>query len=212
MENLGTIVLAVGALGTASFGIVEALKWTFVGLWGFGQIKKLLGRPVMDALKKAYGAQYEVFLKAQYRQGRKTGELPKTIRQGARVGLTPDTAPALATQVGVIDPSELTAVASAVQSGNTLTEAQRNILGRFELALDARIEAALALANSKYIGYVRLLASAVAIVIAFLVGLKLPNVDLLTSLIIGVAAVPVAPVAKDLASAIQAAGKAMTGG
>ena len=38
MENLGTIVLAVGALGTASFGIVEALKWTGVGLFGFGKI------------------------------------------------------------------------------------------------------------------------------------------------------------------------------
>lgn len=210
MENLGTTILAVGALGTASFGIVEALKWTFVGILGFGEIKKLLGAPVMEALRLAYGADFMSFLKAQYRNARKSGELSRTIRQGTRVGLTPETAPGLAVQMGVVDGQLLSAVAAAIQSGEELNDEQRNLLGRFELALDARIDAALALANDRYIGYVRFLASAVSIIIAIVVGNSL-GIELTISLIVGVAAVPVAPMAKDLTSAIRAASKAMTG-
>ena len=35
VNHIGTVVLAVGALGTASFGIVEGLKWTAIGTIGF---------------------------------------------------------------------------------------------------------------------------------------------------------------------------------
>lgn len=211
MENLGTIILAIGALGTASFGIVEALKWTRVGVMGFGRIKTLLGDPVMMALQLAYGSDFMLFLEAQYRNGRNSGELPRTIRQGARIGLTPETAPGLAAQVGVVDGQQLSEVAAAIQSNEELNSEQRNLLGRFELALDARIDAAMSLANDRYIGYVRLLASVVSIIIAAFVGISM-GIDWKTWLIVGVAAVPVAPMAKDLASAIQAASKSMTGG
>ena len=211
MENLGTIILAVGALGTASFGIVEALKWTRVGVMGFRKIKTLLGDPVMQALQLAYGSAFMLFLEAAYRNGRNSGELPRIIRQGARIGLTPETAPGLAAQVGVVDGQQLSEVATAIQSNKELNNEQRNLLGRFELALDARIDAAMALANDQYIGYVRLLASAVSIIIAAFVGYSM-GIDWKIWLIVGIAAVPVAPMAKDLASAIQAASKSMTGG
>ena len=210
MENLGTIVLAVGALGTAAFGIVEALKWTGVGLFGFGQIVRVLGEPVMAALQVAYGAEYQELLKAQYRASRTSGELPRSLRQGARIGLTPETAPALARKLGVVEEGDLVAVAEALQAGETLSEVQRGVLGRYELALDARIDAALALANSTYIGYIRVLASGVAVVIALIVG-SIQNVPLMTSLIVGVAAVPFAPIAKDLAGALRAGARALPG-
>ncbi len=209
MENIGTIVLAVGALGTASFGIVEGLKWTFIGLSGFRQIRKLLGAPVMEALRVAYGPEYMPLLKAQYRANRTFGELPKSIRQGARVGLTPSTAEALADRIGVVSKAELKAVAGALQTGKNLTDSQRNILGRYELALDTRIDAALALANDKYVGYMRGLASLVSIGIALVVR-YVTGGEYLTALIIGVAAVPIAPIAKDLASALGSAAKAMS--
>lgn len=209
MENLGTIVLAVGALGTASFGIVEGLKWTIVGLSGFRQIRKLLGDPVMEALRVAYGPEYMSLLKAQYRANRISGDLPRSLRQGARVGLTPSTAEALANQVGVVSKAELKTVAAALQKGKNLTDSQRNVLGRYELALDARIDAALALANDKYIGYIRVLASVVSIGIALAVR-QAAGGEWLTAVIVGVAAVPIAPIAKDLASALQSAAKAMS--
>jgi uncharacterized membrane protein YuzA (DUF378 family) len=208
MENLGTIVLAVGALGTASFGIVEALKWTFIGLFGYGQIGTILGMPVFAALRVAYGPQAEALLKAQYRAGRMSGELPTTIRQGVRVGLTPSTAGDLAKSLGVVDEAALREVATLVQNGTELNDSQRGVLGRFELALDARIDAALALADSRYTGYIRLVASFVAIAIALAVG-ALQGASMLTAFIVGLAAVPVAPVAKDLANALQSAATAL---
>jgi len=210
MENLGTIVLAVGALGTASFGIVEALKWTGVGLFGFGQIIKLLGDPIMQALRVAYGSEYQNLIQAQYRAGRASGDLPRTIRQGARIGLTPDTAVELARRVGVVTGDALQDVSEVLQRGESLSEEQRGVLGRYELALDARIDAALALANSRYIGYVRGLASLVAIGIAMIVG-GLQNVPLMKAFIVGLAAIPFAPMANDLAGALQAASKALPG-
>lgn len=54
IEEIGKIILATGALGTAAFGIVEALKWTRIGEAGYGSINKVLG-PIMDTLNVAYG-------------------------------------------------------------------------------------------------------------------------------------------------------------
>lgn len=206
----GTTVLAIGALGTAAFGIVEGLKWTWIGLYGFRQIKDLLGEPVMKALAIAYGPEYMRLLKAQYRANRTADALPTTLRQGARVGLTPETAEELAKQVGVVGGEDLRRVASTACKGVELESADRNILARFELALDARVDAALALADDKYVGGVRITASVVAIFIAWLVG-QSANVDLWAWLVVGIVAVPVAPIAKDVASALQSASKALPG-
>jgi hypothetical protein len=210
MDNLGTIVLAVGGLGTAAFGIVEALKWTPIGMMGFRQITRLLGAPALDALRVAYGPASIDLLEAQYRTGRSAGQLPKSIRQGVRVGLTPDTAGPLAERLGVVAADDLVAVAEALQQGAELTDAQRSILGRFELALDARIDSALALADDRYAGSMRVIASLVAIIIALAIGIYAGQ-SVLLALIVGIAAVPVAPMAKDLSSAIRAAGQALPG-
>jgi hypothetical protein len=202
------MILAIGALGTASFGIIDGLKWIGFGLLGFGQIQKLLGSPVMKALEIAYGPQYMKMLKGQYLANRRSGDLPKSIRQGARVGLTPETAAALAGEIGVVKAADLKAVAGSLHKGKALTENQRGVLGRYELALDTRIDAALALANDHYINYMRFFASLVAIAIAFGVR-EYTGGDVLTTLIIGFTAVPLAPIAKDLATAIQSAAQAM---
>ena len=112
--------------------------------------------------------------------------------------------------MGVVEEQALQEVAEALQTGKPLSEEQRGVLGRYELALDARIDAALALANSRYIGSIRGLASLVAIAIALIVG-WIQNVSLITAFIAGLAAVPIAPMAKDLAGALQAAAKALPG-
>ena len=211
MEDLGTIVLAIGALGTASFGIVEALKWTPIGLFGFNQITKFLGEPIMDALKLTYGPQFLSLMKAQYRKDRMSGELPRTIRQGVRVGLTTNTADKLARQVAVVTSAELLGVCKGLVNPNGPTKAQRGVLGRYELALDARIDAALSLANDRYIGWMRILSSFIAIIIALIVG-YIQEIPVPIVLIVGVTAVPVAPISKDLSGAIRSAASAMSRG
>jgi hypothetical protein len=205
MENIGTIVLATGALGTAAFGIVEALKWTWLGEAGFASILNILG-PLVKTLETAYGRDYEKLLRGQYRGDQR--ELARSLRQGARVGLTSDNAGEAARFLKVVGEAELAAAATSLKEGSALSDAQRNVLGRFELAVDARIDAALTLAQSHYAGTQRCVASVIALVIAVAVGFWMRRTEahfLLRSVLVGIAAVPLAPIAKDLVSALQAA-------
>jgi hypothetical protein len=207
MENIGTIILATGALGTAAFGIVEALKWTRLGEAGFTAILRVLG-PIIEVIAKAYGPDYEILLRAHYRGDPR--ELTRVIRQGARVGLSAENALIAANFLGIIDGDKLADAARQVSEGRELSTELRNILGRFELAVDTRVDAALTLAQSHYVGTTRVTASIFAIVIAVAVGIYLGNDYIFTGMLVGIAAVPLAPIAKDLVTALQSASKAIS--
>jgi hypothetical protein len=215
MDNIGTIVLAAGALGTAAFGIVEAAKWMrFIGEAGFRRIPGLLG-PIYPLYAIAYGDGYETLLRSQYRGDNR--ELMRTLRQGARIGLTPDNAEAAAKFLGNLDTARLKQAAAEIGKGAPLGDDLRNVVGRFELAVDARIDAAMVRALDDYKAAVRLWASIVAFVIAVLVGLHIDRVEngdghlLLIAILVGAVAVPLAPMAKDLASALNNAAQAIRG-
>ena len=213
MENIGTLILAAGALGTASFGIVETLKWTRIGEFGFGMILVVLG-PIMQALEVAFGTKFEDVLRAQYQGGQ--NELARTIRQGVRAGLTEKNALEMAKFLGVVEGDQLSQVATLLQSGEELSSELRNVLGRFELAVDARIDAALTLAQNRYVGLIRITAAIVALAIALSIGLALFIIDqdpsvFYRALVVGLIAVPVAPVAKDLVTVLQSVNSAIRG-
>ena len=212
VEDLLAVLLAVGALGTAAFGIVEGLKWTPVGVLGFGQIRRVLGLAVMQCLEEAYGRpNLKLYLQALYREGRRDGELPRTIRQGTRIGLNGATAGKLASEFGdVVEGEKLKQIGESLEGGQELSGEERRMLGRFELALDTRIDAALARANTAYVGGVRVLASMVSVLIALgawklLHTAGMCDIKLQHAVLVGVAAVPVAPIAKDLAGALKSA-------
>lgn len=217
--TLATMVLATGALGTASFGVVDGLKWTRLGESGFPTIKKLLGPELMRALHYAYGKGYEDFLRAQYRDGRGKGEIGRTLRQGIRIGMSDVNIDTLVAQLPGVNADTLKAAALALKSGETTpTDEQRQALARFELAVDARIDAALALAEDRYVGVARGAASIFSVVFALIVGfiLGLSGRDIGSlwqtvglSVLIGIAAVPVAPVAKDVITALSSAEQAL---
>jgi hypothetical protein len=204
-DNLSEAVLAAGALGTAAFGIVEGLKvFPLLAEAGFTTLVKFLG-PLMEALKTAYGPDSERLLRAQYRGDHIN--LTRTIRQGVRVGLTGSVADRLASSLGMVDAAKLKDAAEEVERGITLSDDSRNVLGRFELAVDARIDAGLTLALDHYVRAVRIAASFVAIAIGVLVGAYLGM--LFEGVIVGIAAVPLAPVAKDIGTAIRSAAEAL---
>jgi len=220
VDTLGHAVAAAGALGTASFGIVEALKWTALGAAGFGEIREYLGPELEGALEIAYGPQYTRLLRAQYRQdSQQQSVIGKSLRQGVRIGLRPENAEALASFLGTVAPTALRAAAQAVQNGTPLTDEHRGAIGRFELAADARISSALSRAQDVYLGTVRCAASAISIVLAevaaFLLGSQKPADSLpsmwMVGLLVGVVAVPLAPIANDVVSALQAATRALRG-
>lgn len=204
ITTLGDVILGAGALGTAAFGVVEALKWTRLGVAGYDQIPAMLGPPLMQALAVAYGDEYDSLLRAQYRKPGGEAELGRTLRQGVRIGLSPDNAAALATYIGRVDAFAFKGAIQALAEGKDLSDAQRNLIGRFELAVDSRIESALSLASDRYIGMLRGVASVFAVVLG-LVAAKLMNEDLALGFMVGIVAVPLAPIAKDVVAALKAA-------
>ena len=227
MDHLGTLVLATGALGTAAFGVVEGLKWTRVGTLGFDKLTGILGESLLSCLERAYGPNPKAYLEALYRQDRTAGDLPRALRQGARIGLSPNLAAELAKEFGkVVAGKRLERIVQAMADGQELSDQQRGLLGRFELAVDARIDAAMARANAAYVGYVRMLASGVAVALALfaasiLAGESGPSFAgwkecfscslnyYFRAFLVGLAAVPLAPIAKDLVNALKAAGDAI---
>jgi hypothetical protein len=220
---LTEMVLAAGALGTAAYGIVDGFKMSpkFAAA-GFGQIRQALGDAIFASLANAYGSRFQDFLQAQYINGRSKGELPRSLRQGARLALAPGNAAAMAGELGHLDGATLTAAAAAIEKGEELSSAQQSLVSRFELAVDTRIEAALALAENKYKAVMQMRASAVAVILSLVgsfaihvqtaeTGGVTHNFDIeafFIALIVGVAAVPLAPIAKDVSTALQQAARA----
>ena len=207
--DLPTLALATGALGTAAFGIVEALKWTrTVGLAGFSTAWARLGA-LTQTLVTAYGPTAKETIGDRYR-GDAT-ELTRMLRQGVRVGLTPGNAESVATFLGTINGPALRVVLEKRDTGTLVTDADRAILARYELAADARIDAALTVAQVNYTGTARILAMFASLIMALVAFFAMdePKPHWSWALIIGVAAVPIAPIAKDVAAGLSAAARAL---
>lgn len=211
INTLSSAIAAAGALGTASFGIVEGLKWTALGTAGFGSIGEYLGHDLVGCLRGAYGPEFERLLRAQYRQdSRSQALIAKSLRQGVRIGLTTANAENVARFLGTVAPAALRQAAAAVEASTPLSDAERGAIGRFELAADARIASALSRAQDVYLGWVRGSASLCAIVLGIAAALILGS-DLVDGVIVGIVAVPLAPIANDVVAALQAATRAMRG-
>ncbi len=89
--ELGSLTLAAGALGTAAFGIVDALKWLpRVDSAGFGALfaagdgsaarEKGALNPLVPALTLAYGTAALDVLRAEFRAADTGRELPRMLR------------------------------------------------------------------------------------------------------------------------------------
>lgn len=222
-EHLGVIVLATGALGTAAFGIVETLKTSkYIGEAGFQKIRDGLGRQIWESLAGAYGKDFEVLLRAQYRGDR--NELAAVLRRGVRIGLSPENAVPIARFLGWSDPDSLTRAAKEaakpLDDEEKMDDDAHRALGRFELAIDARIDAAMAVAKSEYVARARIVASVFAVALALVAGIALAFESdrairwddyglFFGAVVVGLAAIPLAPIAKDVASALQSASVAL---
>jgi hypothetical protein len=221
VEYLTELVLATGALGTAAFGLVEAQKATAaVGEAGFDEIPRMLGA-LTHALERAHGTAWERVFRGLYRGD--ADELVRMLRQGVRVGLTSANAAAIGAELFGADTPEVASLVQvadkALSPSRPPTDAELHVLGRYELMADARIDAAVALAKQRYAATARVRAMwwAFGIALGTAVAVQLLPMDgmlhgvplFVTALLVGVAAVPIAPIAKDVASGIQAAARAL---
>lgn len=231
-EDVVGIVLAVGSLGTAAFGIVEGFKWTPLGLKGFKHVTMAM-REFDLVLSHAYGKDFNHLLSGYYRRDRE--QLGRILRQGIRIGLDEKNAELMAKKldlpsqqlvdavdvVGRPDEEEITgemSLSSEIKKKGSDWKALQT-LGRYEMVADARIDSSLARAQHSYEQTMRMWAMGVSVLIGtgmgtyFAFALDTPYEDawkyVIGGLAAGIAGVPLAPIAKDVASAVRSAAKAL---
>jgi hypothetical protein len=202
LPNLPKIIAAVGGLGTAAMGIVDAGKVAGVNKIGFPSIRKLVSS-LTD--KIAPPAQTGIIntLRGNWYNGTDLASQKAIAKTLIKANLTPATAPSLAAAT-FVDPVVLAQVATNIQIQTPLTPLQSDTYGRFDFGLTALLDATYQRSDVSYRKWTRVLAGSIAILIALL-GAKSVGITCLQGFLVGILAVPLAPVAKDLSSALAAA-------
>lgn len=215
LDEFGAALAALSALSAASFGLLDASKglWGGISHIGLGHIRRAL-TPFKDALASAVGEdRWWGIVQANWINGMAKDDQKAVARALVKLGLTPATAPGLAAAVKV-DADALTKVAQKLASGEALLDPDLNLLGRLNAVLDTLLDSGFERADQQYKNVNRLLAGAVAVGLALVARLFWPKEagtppSFSLAFGIGLLAVPVAPVAKDLTSALSAAMKAL---
>jgi hypothetical protein len=216
--NLATAITAIGALGTAAFGLVDATKAFGGGVSnsGFAFITTLLkqlapneeGIPEDSAISRL---SIEETLRANWMNGVPAADQKSAAKSLIKLRLNATTAAGMAGVTGV-DSEVLVAVADNINKGEALTPDQLNVYGRFDLLLSTMIDRAYHRADQRYRNVSKVFACVTAVLLAEVAaaaqwGWTFKGV--VAALIAGLLATPLAPMAKDLASSITTAAKAV---
>jgi hypothetical protein len=215
--ELANIITAIGALGTAAFGLVEASKafWGGVNRIGFGHIRKTVSSltPVAGAHNAL--SQPKIFdtLRANWYNGTDLASQKAIAKTLIKLNLSVDNAQALAAATGV-DAAALTAIADNIANGTPLTAAQSDVFGRFDLILTALLDETYQRSSQFYRNWTKVCAMFASIVLAIAATFILANAvprwpDIWKAVMVGLLATPLAPVAKDLTTALTTAVNAM---
>jgi hypothetical protein len=213
LTEVANFIAAAGGLGTAAMGLVDATKSFFGGPsnFGFADIKREL-TPFLAPLGASGNAFSEAgvlrTLKANWLNGVAKADQKAKAKSLIHLGLTKGSAGALAAAAGV-DQTKLVSLANKTASGGQVTQDEISVLGQFDAVLSAVLDAAYERGDQKYRNACKFLSMAVATVMAVAGGRiafgDLSGGHLALSLLVGISATPLAPVAKDLASTLQSA-------
>jgi hypothetical protein len=206
-SKLPQIVTAVGGLGTAAFGLVDASKvlgGMGVNQIGFGAIEKAARSLTPGTLTNALPQDKIVAtLKANWYNGTDLGSQKSIAKSLIKLSLNSKNAGDLATVTGV-DPTILGNVATNIANGTALSSAESDVYGRFDLILTALLDETYQNSDDVYRNWTRTLAGGVAVILAVIGGTQL-GVHPVQSFLVGLLATPLAPVAKDLSTALATA-------
>jgi hypothetical protein len=142
-------------------------------------------------------------LQANWFNGTDLGSQKSIAKSLIKLNLNAGNAPALAAATGV-NPTALTDIATSIAAGTPLIPAQSDVFARFDLMVTALLDEAYQRSDQVYRNWTRALAMVVAVVLA-LVGGNIAHVDATTSLLAGLVATPLAPIAKDVSTALATA-------
>jgi hypothetical protein len=128
-----------------------------------------------------------------------------------KLHLSADNATAVAVKTSV-DPAVLSAVAASITSATPLSQAEGDAYSRFDLIVTALLDEAYQVSDQVYHNWTRTLAAIVAVALALAGGWSLVGTynfwhssDPVLALLVGLLATPLAPIAKDLSSALATA-------
>ena len=212
--DLPKIVLAIGALGTAAYGVVDVSKgfWGGVSNRGFGDIKNVVSKFIPAAPGEKDGPALSLTsvlttLKANWLNGMGLADQKSVAKALIKLNLNAATASGMAAATGV-DGKILASIAGKLSTGEALTPPETDAYGRFDLLLSALLDQGYQRADQRYRNSAKLLAVPVAVLLALLgawaiAGSGLTWLDALRAVAGGLLATPLAPMAKDVASAIQ---------
>jgi len=218
--NLGQILnflAAAGGLGTAAMGLVDTTK-VFGGgpsNFGFGYIETAL-EPFLAPLgaKSAHFGKSEVLqtMRANWLNGVAKADQKAKTKSLIHLGLTKGNAARLATAAGV-DAAKLVSLVQKTASGVQPTQDEVNVLGQFDAVLSAVLDTAYERGDQKYRNASKCLAMVVATILGAVGGWIVfgggssyfGTSNFALSALVGFVATPLAPIAKDLATSLQAA-------
>ncbi len=210
--DLPKIVLAIGSLGTAAYGVVDVSKGFGGGVSnrGFGDIKKVVSQFI--PLSSSGGSALSLTsvlatLRANWLNGMALGDQKSVAKALIKLNLNTASASAMAAATGV-DATILKTIATKLPAGTDLTKEETDAYGRFDLLLTAVLDQGYQRGDQRYRNSAKLLAVPVAVGLALvgawaIAGRGITSLDVWRAVAGGLLATPLAPMAKDLASAIQ---------
>jgi hypothetical protein len=217
LPDVGAALAGLSALSTAAFGLLDATKvlWGGPSNLGILPIYRAL-TPFRPALANALGAKgWWPVIRANWIAGVPKAEQKAKAQAIIRLGLASADAAAIAA-VTHVDAAALQAAVTKLETGATLTDADLNVLGRMNATIEVLMDAAFEKADQAYRNWCRVLAGLLCVGLALVVQANWPTgpqfgapPTRLAALIVGLLAVPLAPLAKDLTSGLSAAMQAL---
>jgi hypothetical protein len=209
LENLSHVITAVGGLGAAAFGLVDATKVfgggvNHIGFRGIrAAVQQLTPAPAPNpgqAVNALSQKKIVATLQANWMNGTDLASQKAIAKSLIKLNLHPQNARALADATGV-DPAILSGVATNMAVGTPLSSAESDVYARFDLIVTALLDEAYQRSNQIYRNWTRALAALVAVALAMAGGMVL-KIDPALSFLVGLLATPLAPIAKDLSSVL----------
>jgi hypothetical protein len=218
--QLEHVITAIGGLGTAAFGLVEAAKsapFFKINHIGFSHIEQVVasvtpeggsaGKP-LNSLRQTNILEN---LKANWANGTDLASQKSIAKSLIKLHLSEGSAAKVAARTNV-DPDLLSAVAAKIAGSTALSQPESDAYARFDLIVTALLDEAYQLSDQKFRNWTRTLAAVVAVMLALAGAWSLDGTerlfwhrDLVAAFIVGLLATPLAPIAKDISTALATA-------
>jgi hypothetical protein len=208
---LNQIIIAVGGLGTAAFGLVETAKPVFGGInrIGLEHIQEVVA--ALTPEESSASSPANALAQADILNGADVANQRAIAKSLIKLHLSADNALAVALKASV-DAALLSAVAAKMANGTPLSQEESDVYARFDMIVTALLDEAYQISDQDYRNWTRLLASGAAVLLAVAGGWEMAGTstfwhssDPFLALLVGLLATPLAPIAKDLSTALATA-------